>query len=283
MKKRIKKIATFVLALSIVTGANCSTSFAAEPYAVSELVSAPNADVNYNFSDDVTCGTIRYVSQMTYEPCFYPEYWGGWMYQAGSECLTSCISMAHSYIGIDVTPQEILNYGGGVTYHQASWGGSVFSNTDIATAFDNYVNGNGKYSMPIIHLNNYSGAGHYVVLAGQISPTEYQVIDPAISAVWNITINGNVATYSIYGYTVTDYVSSAYQYYNAKAALPLPPAPVVEEEPVEEKELTSYDLLKENLIEMPKSSKNDSRSEVGSSLSTEYNNDNLEKTLTKLK
>lgn len=222
MKKRILKI---MLAFTVLTSmsnihGNSEIVLAADNSAAVTLTSKPEASAEYKYSPDVSCGTLRYISQVSGEPAFYSEYWGVWEGQAGSECLSASMSMALSYIGVNITPKDILDCGGGITRAEATWGGAPCSTIDVATAIDNYINGDGKYSPPIIHLNSYSGYGHYVVLAGQISPTEYQVLDPSISEVWNIRFDGNTVTYTVYNSTYTDTVTTAYQYYNSKASLP---------------------------------------------------------------
>lgn len=224
MNKKVKKFVTLVLTMATFTAVssfsgNCNVVVAAEESIVTELDSAPNASVRYHYSPTVACGSIRYISQMARNDYFYSNYWGGWTSCAGSECYTSCISMALSYIGINVTPNEILNCGNGVTRPQLNWGGATFSTDSVKNAISNYIEGNGKYSPPIIHLNSYSGYGHYVVLAGQVSENVYQVLDPAVSSVWNITINGNSATYTVNGRTYSDTVTCAYQYYNSEASI----------------------------------------------------------------
>lgn len=224
MKCNIKKLAAVVLALSVFTGVStayntCDIVLAAEETAAMNLTSAPNAEVRSEYSSTVACGSIRYISQMSRNNYFYPEYWGSWAGRAGSECYTSCISMALSYIGINITPNDILTQGGGVTRPQLSWGGATFLTDSVENAMANYLNGNGTYSPAIVHLNNYSGAGHYVVLAGQISANEYQVLDPAVSSVWNMTFNGNTVTYTVNGRSYSDTVTCAYQYYNPDASI----------------------------------------------------------------
>ena len=76
------------------------------------------------------------------------------------------------------------------------------------------------------YLNNYSSAGHFVAIVGQISSNTYQVIDPGNSVVtWNITINGTSASYTHpkTGSKISDSIDRAnrsdeiYQYYNSNA------------------------------------------------------------------
>lgn len=192
---------------------------------------APYAKIETGYSDTVTYGTVRYMSQISSSSYFYSAYWGNWVSQASIECGTCCISMALSYVGINKTPDDILDAGSGTTYFGSKWGGaSVYSYTatDIQSAVNNYVNGNGKYSPPIIHLDNYSSAGHFVVVIGRVSDDVYQVIDPGNSKVhWTMTISGTNATY--YHPKTGSYISDSidrsgrtddiYQYYNASALI----------------------------------------------------------------
>lgn len=198
-----------------------------------EFYSSPYLDIGYAYSSGVTNGTVRYISQMTSSKYFYSNYWGKWdgnttircgngsLYGGpGQECFTSCISMSLSYIGVNKTPKDILDFGSGITIVNSSWGGATYKSLSFTQAFENFVNGNGKYSPPIIHLNNYTYAGHYVLVIGTSGNNVYQVLDPAIDTVWNITINGSNATYTLpNGKTKSDTVTSAHQYYKENASL----------------------------------------------------------------
>lgn len=259
MHKSLKKLAAVVLSLSVFTSisttyTNGNVVLASEASANTILTSAPNAETRFDYSSTVACGSIRYVSQMSDNNYFYPEYWGGWTGSAGSECYTSCISMALSYIGINVTPNEILTQGGGVTRPQLNWGGASFVTDSVENAMANYKSGEGTYSPAIIHLNGYSGWGHYVLLAGQVSENEYQVLDPAVSSVWNITFNGNSVTYTINGNTYYDIVSCAYQYYNANASIldTSVEMHLETETPVEDDYLSTYGAMNQNLLNLQK-------------------------------
>lgn len=259
MHKSLKKLAAVVLSLSVFT--SISTTYtngivvlASETSANTILTSSPNAETRFDYSSTVACGSIRYISQMSDNNYFYPEYWGSWTGAASSECYTSCISMALSYIGINVTPNEILTQGGGVTRPQLNWGGASFVTDSVENAMANYKNGQGTYSPAIIHLNGYSGWGHYVLLAGQVSENEYQVLDPAISSIWNITFNGNSVTYTINGNTYYDTVSCAYQYYNANASIldTSVEMSLETETPVEDNYLSTYGAMNQNLLNLQK-------------------------------
>lgn len=198
-----------------------------------EAYSSPYMDIEYSYNPKVTVGTVRYISQMTSSKYFNSGYWGRWdgntsircangSWYGGpdQECFTSCISMSLSYIGVNKTPADILEFGGGVTIVNTEWGGAAYSNPSFAAAVDNFINGNGTYSPPIIHLNNYSYAGHYVIVIGKSSDNVYRVLDPARDTVWDLTINGSTATYTNEnGSTRRDTVTSAHQYYKATASI----------------------------------------------------------------
>ena len=185
-------------------------------------VYSPYPTINYSYSSSVTCGTIRYISQVTSGSHFYSAYWPASSFGSygspSSECGTASCSMALSYVGINKTPKQILEAHNGVTYF-SGWGETSYLTPSVSTAMSNYINGNGKYSPPIIHLNNYSSGGHYLLLIGQ-SGTTYQTLDPWENSVTRMTISGTTATYTKSGATKTDTVSSAIQYYNANASKP---------------------------------------------------------------
>lgn len=188
---------------------------------------SPYPEINYSYSSSVTCGTIRYISQKPSGSHFYSAYWPSSSFGSyagpSSECGTASCSMALSYVGINKTPKQMLEAYNGVTYF-SGWGETSYLTPSVSTAMNNYINGNGKYSPPMIHLNNYSAGGHYLLLIGQ-SGTTYQTLDPWENSVTRMTINGTTATYVKDGVTKTDAVSSAIQYYNANASKPSTPTP----------------------------------------------------------
>jgi len=222
-----KKI--FLVALVLIIVVTAIPSFAASISTKSEY--EPFVGIEYGYSASVECGTVRYMSQMTSDSYFYDDYWGSWKSRAGYHCSTCSISMALSYIGINKTPLDILNYGNGSVYFGRNWGGAVVSNytyDKLSAAVDRYCNGNGKYSPVIIHLNKYTSAGHFVIIVGRVSENVYQVLDPSISKTWDITISGSTATY-VYPFgtkIITDTIDRTgrtddiYQWYNANAKLP---------------------------------------------------------------
>lgn len=221
MKKRVLGL---LLALCMLAGLIPQISMRAQ--AASTLSAAPNPEIEYAQTEKTPVGTIRYVSQIPDEGYngFYSAYWGRYEGYASSECYTASISMALSYLGINATPLALGDY----WLSRGYTGGTPFATTEedvaafgaecrklsFAQAMDNYLNGGGKYSPPIIHLNSYSARGHYVVVVGKVSDTVYVALDPAASThTWNITIKNNSATHP---HGVEQSLEDVTQYYNPK-------------------------------------------------------------------
>lgn len=220
MKKRALGL---LLALCMLAGLIPQISLNAQ--AAEVLPAAPYAGVEYDETEQVHAGTIRYVSQLSSMDTFYPSYWGDYVGAAGYECYTACISMALSYIGCNATPQALgdywldKGYTGGVPFattpHDVAAFHATCSELSLGAAVANYQSGCGKYSPPIIHLTTYSANGHYVLLAGQTSDTEYLVVDPADATLWRISIQNGVATYERNGGTRSETIETVTQFYNA--------------------------------------------------------------------
>ena len=187
---------------------------------------SPYAMIEYGYSSTVTCGTVRYISQVSSDSYFYSSYWPsstfGYYTGPSVECGTASMSMALSYIGVDKTPKAILEANNGATVFTTGWGGSTYKSigaSSLTTAMSNYINGNGKYSPPVIHIPGYSTAGHYVVVVGQISSGKYQILDPWQRTVTTMTVSGSSATYSKYGSTTYDTIDQIHQWYKADASI----------------------------------------------------------------
>ena len=187
---------------------------------------APYAMIDYGYSSTVTCGTVRYISQVSSDGYFYSSYWpsGNVGYYVGAqvECGTASMSMALSYIGVNATPKTILEANNGATVFTYGWGGSTYQSvgaSSLTTAMSNYINGGGRYSPPVIHIPGYSAAGHYVVVVGQISSGKYQILDPWQRTVTTMTVSGASATYSHYGATTYDTIDQIHQWYKADASI----------------------------------------------------------------
>ena len=159
--KKWKKVFCAILILVICFSA-AFLSYSTKAQAATTINYSPNPNVEYNYSSGVSVGTIRYISQITTQSYFNWNYWptnsfGGYI-SPGSECGTASISMSLSYIGMNITPKFILEANNGYTSFGSNWGGAQAKSclyTNLKTAFENYLTGNGKYSPPIIHLNNY--------------------------------------------------------------------------------------------------------------------------------
>lgn len=215
MKKRILSL---VLTLCLLAGLlPCLTMGAA---AASRVDAAPYASVEYAKNSDVKAGTVRYISQVpSYTDQFCADYWGSYVSYANHECFTACISMALSYLGIDATPGALGDYWRSrghygspfaTTPEDVGFCGATYNKTSLAEAISRYVGGEGSYSPPIIHLNSYSANGHYVMIIGQVSDTEYRVLDPAYKTIYTMTLtNGSTVHY----FKGSERVTEAVQYY----------------------------------------------------------------------
>ena len=186
----------------------------------------PYAQVVSEYTPEVSTGTIRYICQQPDEEEFRKDYWGKWARKSGSykgpemECGTASISMALSYVGVNKTPKDILDYGHGRT-HFMNWGDASINNLSVSnfkTAMDNYINGEGRYSPPVIHLPGYSNNGHFVVVIGKIDEQTYEILDPNNRAVTQMTITGNRAEYTLGSSNISDEIDRLHQWYNPNAA-----------------------------------------------------------------
>lgn len=237
MKKKIRKsenrvLCVILFAIMLLTPLQslaAATTMTSEPYATVDF---------YNYVTNVQPGHIRAITQNPDNSMFVDSYWGQWKYasmnsagiKAKSECGTTCISMALSYIGINITPKDILNYSTSTTFCK-SWGGASYDTTSsFDTMMNRYLNNStsGIYSPPIIHLDNYSTDGHFVCMIGKSSSTSYVALDPWTGTTFNMTIVKNGSTYTLSYKGKTESTSFTYsskantlkcQYYNPSASL----------------------------------------------------------------
>ena len=217
MKKRIISVVLLIALVAVLvpqmaTGASASQKLAAAPY----------TPVEYQYSKTATPGTIRFVQQLQMSPYFYPAYWGEYVDYAGHECLTACVSMALSYVGVSATPAELgdywnaKGYTGGVPFRTIQWDTEGFGGKYIKTSLDaamaNYLNGNGAFSPAVIHLNTYSERGHWVVVAGKIDAHTYMIVDPANDTPWSMQVENGEVRYERNGTVRTEPVTEVFQY-----------------------------------------------------------------------
>ena len=128
--------------------------------------------------------------------------------------------MALSYVGVNKTPKEMLEQYNGYTKF-IGWGGTTHSSlgvseSTISNAMNNYINGDGKYSPPVIYIQPFSSTSekHYVILAGKISTNKYLVVDPYSDSTWTLTVSGSNATY----HNGTNPITQLHQWYNPNAS-----------------------------------------------------------------
>ncbi len=207
---------------------------------------------DYTYSETVTPGTIRYVSQIRSSDVFYPEYWGRFAGYAYNECGTASISMALSAIGIDKTPEDLGNYWISKGY---TWGvpfSTVLSDVPLAQggetydfemAFKRYMEGGGYYSPVIIYFTaatnpNRTGNRHFVVVNEKNEDGSYNAVNPSDKSILNLRIDktqGGSLFVKVFGKKgttqgyITEFDFRSAQYYNPNFV-----PPVKEEEAKEE-------------------------------------------------
>lgn len=167
-------------------------------------------EICYDSTALVERGSIRYMSQKLSSPYYNQNLWSPW--NGVHECLTASMSMVLSYLGLDITPAQILNEGGGSTVDMKAWGGAGYRKTDFQTAMNDYLNGNGGYSPPIIHLTAGYPMGHYLPVFDYLGGNTYVLVDPTDDNLWTAAISGNTITYDRYGGTYTIDLEPVTQY-----------------------------------------------------------------------
>jgi len=88
-------------------------------------------------NDGVKRGEITYRDQSHENGDGNSDYWGKYYPQSGGECMIACASMALSYIGIDATPEELLDSHNGESY----WGGYEEGETSVPGGVPNSTYG----------------------------------------------------------------------------------------------------------------------------------------------
>ena len=166
-----------------------------QPYKTAEL---------REYGSGVEKGTVRYVHQLG---DVEENGWGIYAWKAGMECTTACISMAVSYLGIDASPEDILNYSS-QTVLASTYGIEEISASPLTAvrlsaedAFPVFEEMFRQYSEDentspvLIYL---SGNGHYhaLLVIGRAGEHEYLVADPTPYGVHRIEISekGEIST-----------------------------------------------------------------------------------------
>ena len=227
MKRRIISLLLALLLLAVL-----APQMGTDASASQRLSAVPYTPVEYNYTPGVQAGTIRFVQQLTMSPYFYNAYWEPYTSYAGHECLTACVSMALSYVGVSATPAELgdywnmKGYTGGVPFRTIQWDTAGFGGSYVKTSLDgamaNYLNGHGAYSPAVIHLKSYSVNGHWVLVVGKIDATTYLILDPASDVTWPLTYSNGVVYYQRNGDNRQEVLSDeTFQYYNSGVSVAL--------------------------------------------------------------
>lgn len=160
------------------------------------------------YYEDVEAGRVRYVSQLN-EP--ENSGWGKYSWKAGQECTTACISMALSFLGIDESPEALLDYSS-KTYLCSCYGlddeypievspinTPVIPEGEAKALFDkmmeSYLTSEpGKVSPVVLYVSG-NGNRHCILIIG-VDEEDYLALDPANSGIhrFNISEDGKVTT-----------------------------------------------------------------------------------------
>lgn len=186
-----------------------------EPEVTEEPASSAEPDTSTDYAPDVTdyyaeveAGRVRYVSQLN-EP--ENNGWGKYSWKAGNECTTACISMALSFLGIDESPEALLDFSS-KTYLCSCYGlddeypieVSPINTPVIAeeealplflTMMENYISAEEKNVSPVVLYVSGNGHNHCLLIIGT-EEEYYLALDPANSGIHRFSISeaGEVTT-----------------------------------------------------------------------------------------
>lgn len=150
------------------------------------------------YEQGVESGSIRYVWQLQEAD---KNGWGKYAWKAGAECTTACISMALSYLGIDESPEALLDFSS-TTYLQSCYGmedriavspcaSPVYEDGEagkaFAAMFEAYMNDREGIWSPVLIYFSGNGHSHAVVVIGQ-DGEDYLVADPTPKGMHRIRI-----------------------------------------------------------------------------------------------
>lgn len=157
---------------------------------------------------EVEAGRVRYVSQLN-EP--ENNGWGKYSWKAGSECTTACISMALSFLGIDESPEALLDFSS-KTYLCSCYGlddeypveispinTPVIPEGEGKALFDgmmeSYLSAEKKNVSPVVLYVSGNGHNHCLLIIGT-EGENYLALDPANSGIHTFAISedGEITT-----------------------------------------------------------------------------------------
>lgn len=209
MARGTKRLTALLLVLALSLSLLPTAGLAAEG---KSSATVPYTGIQYKYAAGVKKGAIRYVSQNPTDgkkknPQYYDSYWGK---DAGSSqylCKSANVSMMLSYLGIEMLPKDIIAKRSDNTCMKRDWGEAKWesdqSGLTFAKAMDNYLNGGGLYSPPMIRLSGdcFSKSGqHYVIVISKKSDTSYEVLDTydrsfyEDDGIWTMKASGNKIT-----------------------------------------------------------------------------------------
>ena len=151
------------------------------------------------YEQGVEAGSIRYVWQLQEAD---KNGWGKYAWKAGAECTTACISMALSYLGIDESPEALLDFSS-TTYLQSCYGmedrisvspfGSpIYEDGEagkaFAAMFEAYRNDREGIRSPVLVYFSGNGHSHAVVVIGR-DGEDFLVADPTPKGMHRIRIS----------------------------------------------------------------------------------------------
>ena len=199
-KKTLKRAMSLLLVAVLVVSAIPTLSIA------TTAAFNRSTDIIYSQTSSVTVGKIRYVAQQNssgadFSDYFYPGYWYNGNAKQG--CFVASTSMALSYMGVNMTP-KVMYEKGLISNYTSSWNNlaasttvaskassysgisvsSIYTGTVVTsfstldTAINNFQNGNGMYSPPIVWTKGSNGGTHYFLVTKKISSNLYEMVDP---------------------------------------------------------------------------------------------------------
>lgn len=169
-----------------------------EPFTEPEVIFVHGLPEITGFDAEVCPGHIRYVSQIK---DLRKNGWGRFEYRAGSECTTACISMALSCIGIDESPEKLLNYSTSTVF-ASNYGIKELVPSELTGAVPNaekgyetltvllrsYLENRDWTVSPVLLYLTGNGNRHGILIIGT-EDDSFLVLDPASRGLHRISIS----------------------------------------------------------------------------------------------
>jgi len=153
----------------------------------------------FPYSENVSRGAVRYVSQLRDTDT---NGWGKYAWKAGMECMTACISMALSYLGINASPESILDYSSKTVLKSCYGIEDIFCSDLTQTSipadqrysvfkdmFDSFRSDPKLQLTPVLIYLSGNGNHHAILVIGCGEENTFAVLDPANEGIHHITVN----------------------------------------------------------------------------------------------